>query len=241
METTKAQSPPSGDKSGRWSYRNWLWVVMFVVMVGGWIYPILGLLVPLCFLGALVAAPFLGRKWCGSWCPRGNFLDRILGLVSAGKPVPSWARHWAVRAGVLAFLMGLLAVRLPQVWGNWPAVGGVFVMILTVTTAVGVVLGLATHQRTWCSLCPAGTMASWMSVGSKPRLTMVNDQCKTCGVCSRKCPMSLEPHRMAQAGGRSQADCVKCGTCVAACRVKSLDFSNTARREDPVSRETEVA
>ena len=46
-------------------------------------------------------------------------------------------------------------------WGDWAAVGGVFLRVIFVTTIIGIILGISYNQRTWCAaVCPMGTLAN---------------------------------------------------------------------------------
>ncbi len=225
------------------SYRDALWPALLIVMIGGWFYPLLGLAVPLCFLGALVVAPFAGRKWCGKACPRGMFFDRVLARFSPSRPIPAWARHTATRIAVLVVLMSLLTLRLTTVWGDWAAVGGVFVIMLTVTTIFGVAVGLFTHQRVWCTVCPAGTLAGWIGARRGPRPALDTSKCTDCSACARRCPMNLQPTAIARSVGRTHLDCTSCGTCAATCRLGALELTavTTPTATPPAAEEEPVA
>ena len=209
-----------------------LWPILPAVMIGGWFYPLLGLAVPICFVGGLLIAPFAGRKWCGKLCPRGSFFDHVLRPVSASKRMPSWAKHPATRVAVVVVLMTVMMAQLVPVWGDWEAVGRVFVLLLTVTTVVGIAVGLFTHQRVWCAVCPAGTMASWMSRNRGAQVRAANDACVECAACRRECPMDLMPHEVARSG-YGHRDCLKCEACAVRCPVEALEVTRMARRDQP--------
>ncbi|MBM3475997.1 MAG: 4Fe-4S binding protein [Armatimonadetes bacterium] len=233
LETSGRPTTPSRRRTGReWHhYSNWLWVIMVAVIVGGSFYPLLGLAVAVCFAAAILSAPFLGRKWCGVWCPRGNFWDRIMSKVIRKPKMPAWAKSPAVRVGVLVVLMGAMTTQLVFAWGSWEAVGRVFVVLLTVTTAIGVFMALTGHPRAWCKVCPAGTMAYWLGRGKGQQLQLDAPACKDCAACGTVCPMDLTPHEMAAAAGPTHADCLKCSQCVNRCPVDALCLVSVAKTD----------
>jgi len=211
-----------------------LWIGLWAVIVGGFFYPLIGLLVAGCFLGALAVGAFRGRQWCDWTCPRGAFNDFVLAGIRRGREIPAWLRHPGVRIGVLAVMMTVMVTGLVRAGGDLAAIGRVFWTLLTVTTAVGVVLGLAFHQRAWCTICPAGTMASWLGRSRPPRLELDGAACTSCGLCAKACPLDLRPADGIRATGRMSADCLKCGVCVEACPTAALSFtgSRTETREE---------
>lgn len=202
---------------------RWGWVGLPIVAVGGWFDPRLGLAVPFCFVGAIVFAAFAGRQWCGTVCPRGTFSDQVLARFSRHQ-MPAWAQSWGVRWTVLAVMMGLMVTQLTVVWGDWIAVGRVFVTLLTVTTVLAVIVGALTHQRVWCAVCPAGTMANLVGRGRGAEPALAGGTCRDCGLCARPCPMALEPHKLNEAAAPCQGDCLKCGRCAVACPSGALSM-----------------
>ncbi len=95
-------------------------------------------------------------------------------------------------------------------------------LLLSVTTGVGLFLGLSLHQRTWCYVCPIGTMSSWVGAKRRP-LVMEKESCTECGLCAKLCPMQLVPHELKHAGHMSyRGDCLKCGLCIEACPQNAL-------------------
>jgi polyferredoxin len=204
-----------------------LWWLLPLFVIGGWFFPSLGLILPLCMLAPVVIAPIRGRFWCGWVCPRGSFFDYIMSRFSRNKPAPAWLRSKRVRLGALLFLMTMMTGQIALVWPDPQAIGLVLIRLLTVTTVVGVGLALAYKPRTWCSVCPMGTMASWFSHGKRP-LT-VNSACTNCPACTKLCPMGLTPQRP----DSTHADCIKCMHCVTICPRKALTF------EQPTNQATE--
>ena len=232
--TTKATAGSRSARRAWYHYSNWLWMVRVAVIVGGAFYPLIGLAVAICFVGAIASAPFLGRKWCGTVCPRGSFWDRVMSKAISKPKMPAWAKSKAVRVGVLVLLMGAMTTQLVLAWGDWEAVGRVFVILLTVTTAVGVLMALTGHQRAWCKVCPAGTMASWLAKGKGQQLNLDQGNCKECAACCSVCPMDLRPHEMAGMEGPTHPDCLKCSACVYRCPVAALSVGPSKTSEADV-------
>ncbi len=196
-----------------------IWWSLPIVAIGGWFYPYLGFLMLLCMAAPVVIGAIRGRFWCGWVCPRGSFFDYVMSRFSRNKPAPKWLRSKAFRRGVLIFLMSMMTVQLTLAWPNPQAIGRVFIMLLTVTTLVGIGLAVAYKPRTWCTFCPMGTMASWVSRGKRP-LNINPSACTSCSACSKLCPMYLNPSQP----DPSHAACIKCEQCVARCPRKALSF-----------------
>lgn len=198
------------------------------VLAGGWYYPLLGYFILLCMVAALGMAAKSGRKWCGTLCPRGNFYDLALKPLSPRKKIPAVFRRAPLRAGVLAFLLFMMASQIILRWPDPYSIGKFFVVLLTVTSAVGVVLGLLYQERTWCYICPMGTMSKWIGGAKKP-VALESASCKSCKLCQKACPMQLDPSSHKTGSNESAAvlepDCLKCESCVAACPKKALSLN----------------
>jgi len=237
MSSNQPATPSAAHPGYPWGlkdYRNWLWLALWGVIIGGWFYPLLGLAVPVCFLGAIVTSVFVGRKWCGKVCPRGLFSDVVVKRLAWQHKMPAWAKHPATRLGVMAFMFAMMGLQLPPVWGLWEQVGRVLWTLLTATTLVATILGLFTHQRIWCQVCPAGTLAAWAGKRRPPKLNVDADRCKNCNLCGKECPMDLRPHENAEPAASTHMDCLKCGACVGACPIGALQLGtgNTTRGTD---------
>ncbi len=200
-------------------------VVFVIVLVGGWFVPVLGYFIPLCMVLGVGIAFFKGRKWCDWYCPRGSFFDAIAKRISPQKKIPDFFKRWPVRVGMLVFLMAVLGTQMVRLWPDFIAIGGFFVMLLTVTTTVGLILALVLHQRVWCYVCPIGTMQNIVGKNRYP-LSIDPAGCTGCTLCARVCPVQVTPHAYkADTVARvDNADCLKCGTCAASCPKNALAF-----------------
>jgi ferredoxin-type protein NapH len=208
----------------RASRQRWTWWVLPVIVIAGWWYPVLGYFIPLCMVAGIGVALFRGRAWCDWVCPRGSFWDRVLSRASRNGKIPLFFRAPWFRIAVMAVLMSVLATQLPRFWPNIDGMGKVFVTMLTLTTTVGIVLGILTHPRNWCAYCPVGTLGNWLGRGKYP-LTISPD-CNQCRKCDKICPVQVNRWQHRPAGGEAAVvpewDCVKCGLCVEACPKKAL-------------------
>jgi polyferredoxin len=201
------------------------------LLAAGWRYPLIGYFIPVCMVLALGVAAFQGRKWCDWLCPRGSFEDAFLARFSPQRRIPGVFRRTPLRVGVMALLLGTLTFQIVRLWPDPWAIGGFFVLLLSITTGVGVVLGLFLQQRTWCYLCPIGTMSQWLGKNRRP-LVMAPERCAGCSLCARNCPMQLAPESLKELPAMAQGgDCLKCRLCVAACPTAALAFQEGRPRQ----------
>ncbi|HEX2950795.1 MAG TPA: 4Fe-4S binding protein, partial [Armatimonadota bacterium] len=203
--------------------------------IGGWFYPYLGLLLLICMISPIIVGGIRGRYWCGWMCPRGAFFDYIMSRFSRNRPIPAWMRCSWFRLLVVVVLMGMMGVQLAFAWPIPTHIGRVFVLLLGVTTVIGIVLSLAFSPRAWCMICPMGTIASWISGGKDPLAT--STACTQCRLCEKACPMKLTPYNAAV----SQADCLKCQICVINCPKQALSFGEIDKDFPHVREERKAA
>jgi len=162
-----------------------------------------------------------GCKWCDWYCPRGSFYDSFLKRFSRNVSVPTLFRHPLFWAGWLALLMYMVISKLIPVWGDPYLMGKPFVLILTVTTGVGLVLGSVYQYRIWCMFCPMGTMANLLGRG-KQQVTIDEEICTDCETCAGVCRMQTKPYAYKEAGLVGHGDCLKCQQCVENCPTGAL-------------------
>lgn len=195
-----------------------------LVLIGGWFYPLIGFILLGCMLGALGVALYKGRAWCDWMCPRGSYYDLFIKKLSRGREIPEFFKKTGVRISIILILFSVLGSQIYLHWGDWSAVGKAFVIVLTVTTLVGTVLGIVYQQRIWCHICPMGSFSNLLSEGKYP--LVIKDSCANCKVCAKACPMQLRPYSFKEAGIVGDNDCIKCSTCVTICPKKALSFND---------------
>ncbi|MFA6216767.1 MAG: 4Fe-4S binding protein [Candidatus Omnitrophota bacterium] len=200
--------------------------LFILVLVGGWFFPLLGFFIPLCMVLGVSIAFFQGRKWCDWYCPRGSFWDYMIKPLSPHKAIPAFFKNMFVRLSILAFLMGLMAWQIISRWPDPYKIGKFFAMMLTITTAAGIVLALIYHQRLWCYVCPIGTLSNLAGKDKKP-LKIKSHLCVECKQCFKVCPMQIKAYSYKKDESVidvKDGDCLKCESCVYACPRKALYF-----------------
>lgn len=193
-----------------------------IVIVGGYFFPYLGFLVPAVMVMGMAGGFFNGRWTCGWACPRGGFLERVMGRLSFHLGMPRFLRDYVFRWVLFALLMGFMVWRLSLNPGSPEHWGRVFWLMCTITTALGLVLAVLFAPRTWCSFCPVGTFAS--TVGGHKRPLQIDEGCRKCKLCEKACPLELQIARDAEVGHLTDKDCLRCGECIKACPVGILHF-----------------
>lgn len=191
------------------------------LLILGYLSPVIGFFMLICMFGAISISFFSGRYWCYWLCPRGIFYDEYLSKISLKRKIPALFKHTAFRILWIGILMSVLTFRFIQSKGNILVLGKAFILLLTVTTAIGVVLGLVYNTRIWCMFCPVGTMSSWFGKGKRP-IKIDGSKCISCNICYKTCPMEINASKYKQIGYIINGDCIKCGKCTQKCPKKIL-------------------
>ena len=222
--------------------RQWGWILTLLIAIGGLWFPKLGLIVPFIILAEIGMSLFLGKYWCGNFCPHGSLFDKIILPYSKNNKIPPFLRtKTAIFVMFGIFLVGM-SNRLANAFiyiGTaeiWDQLGFVFVVTYLVVTIVGTIVGLVTTPRTWCVVCPMGTMQHGLYKLGKQlgtvnfadkKIVMDTDKCKKCNKCSKVCPVQLEPYpKLQDEVVLEDEECIKCSTCVNHCPVKALSLSH---------------
>lgn len=221
MNDFKNETKPDIKSKPNKVIRYILGAILPLLLILGYIFPILGFFMLVCMFGAIIISFFNGRYWCYWFCPRGIFYDEYLSKISLKKKVPPFFRHIAFRILWIVILMSMLTFRFIQSNGNILALGKAFLILLTVTTVIGVILGLIYNTRIWCMFCPIGSMSSWIGKGKNP-IKIEGSKCVSCNVCYNKCPMEINASDYRELGYINNGDCIKCKKCVQSCPKKVL-------------------
>ena len=76
-------------------------------------------------------------------------------------------------------------------------------------------------RRTWCKICPLGTLLSLFNKVSLFKLEINRAKCVDCDLCSSVCQMDLKP----TAGGLESIECIKCLDCIQECRSTAITIN----------------
>lgn len=137
--------------------------IFIAILIFGWRYPWIGYFIPLCMVLGISIGLARSRKWCDWYCPRGSFYDAVIKYISPKKSIPAIFRKMVFRLGVLGVLMTVMIINLIRLWPNLSGIGLFFMILLTATTSLGVILAIFFHQRSWCAICPIGTLINLTS------------------------------------------------------------------------------
>jgi ferredoxin-type protein NapH len=200
-------------------------ILFLAILIGGWFQPLLGYFIPFCMVLGIGVGIYKGRKWCDWYCPRGSFFDGIIGPVGNGRTIPPFFRGLPLRIGFLSFLMVMMTVQIIFRWPDPYKIGGLFMILLTATTVLGITLAFVFHRRTWCGFCPIGSLAGWVGKKRYP-LQLDSALCTDCKKCLKVCPVQLAPYEHKSDGVAAviDGDCLKCNICVDKCPKKALSF-----------------
>jgi len=134
-----------------------IWFLPLIV-IGGLFMPILGYLVVAMMAFFIILSFFKGRYWCWHLCPRGAFLDIVMSRLSPNKAVPRiFTKQW-FRWLIFILFIVFLVLRISNTGGNLIAIGSVFVGMCLLTTVLSIILGVTIRHRSWCAICPMGTL-----------------------------------------------------------------------------------
>lgn len=203
-----------------------LYWILLIFLVVGFFYPVIGILAIVCMIAPVAMSIFKGRYWCGHFCPRGSYYDKLISKISRNKKIPRLVRSKPFRGFMLIFIFAMFGIQMYFAWGDWSEMGAVFWRIIFITTVVATVLGIIYSPRAWCTFCPMGTLSA-MVAPRKHKDTFKNihidSGCVLCKRCSKMCPMQLTPYEAKDAvAGLLDPDCIKCGNCISQCPKQSM-------------------
>jgi len=214
------------------------WIMaLFVplVVIGGAFWPMLGWIIVGMIAVFLVLTWFRGRYFCGWFCALGSVFERVVARVSRNREMlPLFRARW-FRWLLFGLMMGLLGSRLVMSEGDPEKIGAAFRMMWIVSLGFATFFGIVYKPRTWCAVCPMGTMQGILS--PRTHLLTVDASCRDCRKCAKVCPIGTEPARYRDTGSVPSLDCMRCGNCVVNCPRKALSFRDASgtvvRRTEP--------
>lgn len=102
--------------------------------------------------------------------------------------------------------------------------------IIAALTLVAVVILAWKNGRTYCNtICPIGTILSFLARFSWFKIHVDKTKCNSCGLCSRSCKAACidsKNHKI------DYSRCVVCGDCIGKCRKGALSYIHKAGSED---------
>ena len=108
------------------------------------------------------------------------------------------------------------------------------VLILAVVTLVILFVLAWRGGRTYCNtICPVGTILSFLARFSILKIRFDEDKCKNCSMCSKNCKAACIDYKTHTV---DYSRCVVCGNCIDKCKFGALkySFSPTAKKNDSV-------
>jgi ferredoxin-type protein NapH len=140
-----------------------------LIVIGGLFVPLLGYLVVAMVVFFLVLSFFKGRYWCWNLCPRGAFLDIVLSKIGLNKPLPKILTKQWFRWLIFVLFLSFLVSRIMKSGGSLLAIGAVFVVMCLITTIISIILGVSIKHRSWCTICPMGTLQQVIRKANKKK------------------------------------------------------------------------
>ncbi|AWZ49653.1 4Fe-4S binding protein [Clostridiaceae bacterium 14S0207] len=207
-------------------FKNYGYVIFFTFLILSLFDFRFSIIAIVCMLAPIILAILgMGRFWCGNFCPRGSFFDKIMSKLSPNNNVHPFFKSKFLRIFMVVFIFANFIIGIVLNWGNLYGIGKVFYRIIVITTIVGVILALFNNRRTWCNFCPMGTIAGWITkVKGKKTVITVDSSCLSCNLCKKVCPMNIEPSKNKNSHIESE-DCIYCSNCIYKCPKHSLKLT----------------
>jgi len=175
----------------------------------------------------------LGRVFCGWMCPFGILQDAVDKIFNRKKTmvhkfeftkfivlILTLIAAWRVSDTLFCKICpaGFIEAAVPYRIEHGMIFDTLFIgRIIFFIFLIGIIFLIS---RFWCRyLCPLGAWAGIFNKVSFLRLH-VKDNCTKCGICTKACPMGLEPYK-----SERSTDCILCGECVEACPSNAIEIT----------------
>ena len=210
-------------------WKKYSYLLLIALVIGGFFDIRIGVIAIACMIGPIITALFKGRYWCGNICPRGSFYDNLASKFSRKKKTPAFLKSAYFRTVLTILLLIIFSSNMMRTWGNLHTMGMVVYRLIIVTTIIGIGLTLLYNHRTWCNICPMGSLSALTGTTRNPKnkdsLLQVDNSCISCKKCERTCPMSIAVQDY-KGGALTHKDCLLCSDCVYVCPKKSISYLN---------------
>lgn len=236
-------------------YFSYLWPLKMDYLTPSYIFSLPLPYILYSFVGSALLVPilgaFFGKRWYCSWvCGCGGLANtfgepwrHLSDKSSAAWKVEKVTIHVVLGTSLLLTAMlfiswgaGKTNPQLAKFAGEFQYFYG-FIVSSMLAGVVGVGLYPLGGTRIWCRFfCPMAALLGLVQKVGRYRITVKQNMCISCGMCSKYCEMGIDVRAYAQAGQSfTRASCVGCGLCAEVCPRGVL------RLESKVSRDPQEA
>jgi NAD-dependent dihydropyrimidine dehydrogenase PreA subunit len=231
-------------------YFSYLWPLKLEYLTPHYIFSLPLPYILFSFLGSLLLVPLLGvlfgKRWYCSWICGCGGLANTFGepwrhLTS--KSSAAWRFERIAIHTVLALCIVLTALlfisyavgsqhpALVKYTSEFQKLYGI-VVATWLSGIIGVGLYPIGGTRVWCrNFCPMAALLGLVQKFGRFRITVKENMCISCGLCSKYCEMGIDVRSYAQANTSfTRASCVGCGLCAEVCPRGVLRLENVTRR-----------
>ncbi|KJF28757.1 4Fe-4S ferredoxin [Clostridium aceticum] len=139
------------------SIMAWSWIFMVLFFTLSIIDIRFGILGLLCMGTPIYLAVGGGGKvHCAKYCPRGSMLGVFIDKISFKRNLPSSFKTKTVKNIMLVWMIGMFTISLIMAGGDFTKTAFAIVRMMTVSTVVGIMMGILFQPRSWCVVCPMG-------------------------------------------------------------------------------------
>ncbi len=197
-------------------------------------------------IGALLAALFAGRVFCGWICPNGAWIDHGVSRFSRNKKLPRILAHpWFGYGFTLVFLSAFAFLHWNVTGSQWVWLVPLGMMGVQVTLAT--ILGGLYYPRGFCShICPWGVLGAQLGRTARYQMS-IGPECKSCKTCTQACPLggilepAIEQVKQTKEPARLSTRCMRCMRCVGACPTNALQYGAQSAKQPAESPEPDTA
>ena len=186
------------------------------------------------FVSMFVLSMFLGRIWCGYFCPAGG-IQECASMINPNSSKHGWRDKikfviWAlwIIGIIVTFILGKGSLKIDPLFmtDHGISIHEIYDFIIYYGVVIVILVPNILHgKRSMCHyFC---WMAPFMIMGSKlgrvlhiPQLHVDSnkDKCISCGKCNKVCPMGLNVKKLvAENKTGICSECIRCGACIDAC------------------------
>jgi len=136
---------------------------VFAIAIGGIFVPEIGLVLAALMVAAIVMTLRKPRSFCSTVCPRGKALGFIMRRPSKRKALPRFMLSIKFRRLLCGSMMFCVIGSLVRTGGEIRGVGTVFWALCAISLSTGLLMGYFFKPRSWCAICPMGTLQDTIS------------------------------------------------------------------------------